>query len=125
MSNLTAHLPVHFQYEQGEDKQFACLQCDRTFKHSASLRKHTKEEHIVGPKPHVCQHCNKSFVFKCALDCHMRKHSGFRPFTCATCGTGFKHMSNLQKHVKVSLPKPILFQIKVMLAPKSNLVNGY
>jgi len=98
-SYLSEHLPVHDA--SGEERRFSCEHCSKSFVRLSGLRKHTKEEHLDGPKPFVCEYCDRRFAYRCALENHMRKHSALRPFTCRSCGAGFKHISNLQKHVKV------------------------
>ena len=99
-SYLAEHMPVHDL--AGEERRYYCDQCDKSFMRASGLRKHTKEEHLVGPKPFVCLYCDRRYAYRCALEGHMRRHSEVRPFACSTCGAGFKHISNLQKHVKVS-----------------------
>jgi len=99
-SYLAEHMPVHDV--PGEERRYACEHCTKTFMRASGLRKHTKEEHLVGPKPYVCSHCDRRYAYRCALEGHMRRHSAVRPFSCQTCSARFKHISNLQKHVKVS-----------------------
>lgn len=99
-SYLAEHMPIHDV--AGEERRYACELCNKSFMRASGLRKHTKEEHLTGPKPYVCPHCDCRYAFRCALEGHMRRHSAIRPFTCKTCGAGFKHSSNLQKHIKVS-----------------------
>jgi len=99
-SYLAEHMPIHDV--AGEERRYACELCSKSFMRASGLRKHTKEEHLVGPKPFVCPHCDRRYAFRCALEGHMRRHSAIRPFTCKSCGAGFKHSSNLQKHIKVS-----------------------
>ena len=100
-SYLAEHMPVHDVV--GTERRYACEHCDKSFVRKSGLRKHMKEEHLSGPKPFVCPHCNRRYAYRCALEGHMRRHSSVRPFACLTCGAGFKHLSNLQKHEKVSL----------------------
>jgi len=99
-SYLSEHLPVHDA--SGEERRFSCEHCNKSFVRASGLRKHTKEEHLDGPKPFVCEFCDRRYAYRCALEGHLRKHSALRPFSCQSCGAGFKHISNLQKHVKVS-----------------------
>jgi len=99
-SYLSEHMRCHDPTTM--QQRFGCEHCTKTFKRISGLRKHTKEEHLEGPKPFVCQHCDRRYAYRCALENHMRRHSALRPFECQTCGAGFKHISNLQKHAKVS-----------------------
>lgn len=80
----------------GEEKTFACEQCDKRFSIMADLTRHLKihEEHPVKFKCTVC-----GLEFKKAHDCgdHEASHRGDKQHRC-TCGKAYIHQTNLYRH---------------------------
>ena len=48
----------------------------------------------------VCKHCSYKFKTREALQKHEMIHTDEKPFTCNTCGKGFRVQSNLDIHVR-------------------------
>lgn len=44
--------------------------------------------------------CEKAFNQKSALQVHMKKHTGERPYKCDYCAMGFTQKSNMKLHMK-------------------------
>ena len=49
-------------------------------------------------RPHACSVCDKSFMVKSALNSHMIKHTGTKPFRCRICKRFFSRKDHLQCH---------------------------
>ena len=46
----------------------------------ASQYKHVRNVHGIGTREHKCDVCGKVFKEKAVLACHVRSHTGERPF---------------------------------------------
>ncbi|KAF9235836.1 hypothetical protein BU15DRAFT_64488 [Melanogaster broomeanus] len=64
-----------------------------------------------GPRPrekkHSCWMCEKSFDRPSTLRKHLLVHTGEKAFVCDTCGRRFGVASNLNRHVKRCILKPV------------------
>jgi uncharacterized Zn-finger protein len=47
---------------------------------------------------YVCLECDKTFMKNSNVICHVRVHSGNKPFFCKWCHEGFKQAGQLAKH---------------------------
>lgn len=121
-----------------QEKNFLCSECGKKFAAKKNLIEHLNIH--TGKRPHVCKHCNASFiqlsayskhlfvhneelkVHKCdkcdksfshgyMLKQHVLQHSGLRPYECLICHHSFKTQSDLCSHAKVSKAGPSRLKI--------------
>ncbi|XP_043363003.1 zinc finger protein 777-like isoform X4 [Dermochelys coriacea] len=100
-SFILKHGPGPHPGAQAGGKPYKCSECERSFCHKSSLRKH----HLAhtGERPYACTECRKSFKQRVSLVLHQRIHSGKSEgsFICTQCGRYFSHHSNLTRHLRI------------------------
>ncbi|EJD41189.1 hypothetical protein AURDEDRAFT_115572 [Auricularia subglabra TFB-10046 SS5] len=57
------------------------------------------------PKNHICHYCNAAYSRRSALEIHIRRHTGERPFVCTICSRDYMSVSNLNRHYRQSHPQ--------------------
>ncbi|KAG1957732.1 zinc finger protein [Pimephales promelas] len=90
--HVTESLPV-------PKPDLCCAQCNRSFKHEASLHIHLRSH--TAEKTHTCAQCGKGFDRADLLKNHQRTHTGERPFACELCGKSYGHQGQLTIHRRV------------------------
>lgn len=93
-SNLN---PLNIDKIKFSNDKLKCKECDRVFTHPSSLIYHNESDHNNGRR-FACIKCNKVFKHKQLLQRHQVVHTTSRPFTCNLCNNSFKSKVILQNH---------------------------
>ncbi|CAI2737452.1 unnamed protein product [Dicrocoelium dendriticum] len=77
-----------------------CEHCGKSYSVKHGLRGHIKSVHS-NERPHECKYCEKTFSRLVRLRVHeMSIHLKQRPYACEHCGRSFSDKSNLQRHLR-------------------------
>ena len=79
--------------------EFKCESCSKSYASKVGLSEHTKINHS-GEKPYQCTECKKAFVLPRYLRMHKIATHTKERFKCHLCGSMYKHMTSLKKHMK-------------------------
>uniref|UniRef100_A0A182T482 Protein krueppel n=1 Tax=Anopheles maculatus TaxID=74869 RepID=A0A182T482_9DIPT len=80
----------------GPKPSFLCKICDVTYKHKHALETHMRRHQ--GDRPYKCEHCDKSFVVPFELQRHARIHTGQKPYKCRYCDRAYSDFGSKTKH---------------------------
>ncbi|GAM19963.1 hypothetical protein SAMD00019534_031380 [Acytostelium subglobosum LB1] len=81
---------------------FVCpYKCGKAFNRQGKLDCHIRTH--TGERPYECKECGKSFTRTHHLKYHMRSHTGEHPFQCSHigCGVKFVHKHQMDLHIRV------------------------
>ncbi|XP_022798805.1 zinc finger protein 2 homolog [Stylophora pistillata] len=92
----TAEGSNSYEVNTAGNKQFKCVQCDKTFSGASSLSRHIKTHSNI--KPFKCDECDKVFSRLSSLKRHQNSHAAEKPFKCQVCGSSFIQNSDLKIH---------------------------
>ncbi|XP_062414620.1 zinc finger protein 805-like [Pungitius pungitius] len=67
--------------------------------HESAFETHTRVH--SDEKPFSCKTCGKGFKYSSNFKAHMRVHTGERPYSCITCGKTFTNKSHLKSHIRI------------------------
>lgn len=107
-----------------------CDQCPVRFKTTTELRAHKLCRHSAagGKRPgshpernYECHFCGKAFKHNCALQTHLRTHTGERPFECSYCTKAFTIHQTLKDHIVTVHTKD--FKLHCLLCGKGVVNN--
>ncbi|XP_052863208.1 uncharacterized protein LOC128269843 [Anopheles cruzii] len=73
-----------------------CKICNTTYKYKHALETHLRRHR--GDRPYKCEHCDKAFVVPFELRRHVRTHTGQKPYKCRFCDRNYSDFGSKTKH---------------------------
>lgn len=98
ISNLIKHTKENVKCSRRNESNYMCSMCDNgiRYRNQAALNYHVTKH--TGLRPFVCDVCNKTFRSKETLRQHMDRHNSVSNYNCEVCGRGFPNKNHLNQH---------------------------
>uniref|UniRef100_UPI00358F7847 zinc finger X-chromosomal protein n=1 Tax=Myxine glutinosa TaxID=7769 RepID=UPI00358F7847 len=101
-SSFHSHLESHRLIHHGIERPYECDECERCFSQPAALASHKLTHRSRITKMNKCRFCDYETAEPSLLSRHLQAvHSKSFPHCCPECGKGFRHPSELKKHVRI------------------------
>jgi len=111
-------LKNHFLQVHTDGNLYSCSQCNRRFNRVGNLRKHRCQVEFDAGR-YQCNYCGKPCRSKVQLTCHLREHTGAKPYVCEQCSECFAWPGQLRQHRLRSHNEGILHRRAISVRKKN------